>query len=186
MDLRSHDHGITFLELLTNFHIVTGAEIPVTVSRKGSVVKWVEFRSPQSIILPKRSRSASAQGVILAAIVQQLEQALSTKLFPIPKKIGIKTLSHLGHYDLQKRTGFVRRPQLLYQKETVQVVDAYLSDCRNQNNFNLPLLVNKYIHEMPRPINYEVSYPIVDIQPGAVPYHRKKLKKLHARGNHGL
>ena len=182
MDLRQHDHGITFLELLVNFHLVSGANIPVTVSRKGNVVHWVDFSSPKAVILPKRSRSASAQGVILAAIVQQLEQAFSTKMFPIPKKIGIKTLSHLGHYDLQKRTGFVRRPQLLHQKMTVEVVDKYLTECRNQNNFNLPLLMNKYVLEMPRPIQCDIPSPIVDIQPGAVPYHRKRLKKLHAGG----
>ena len=103
-------------------------------------------------------------------------------MFPIPKKIGIKTLSHLGHYDLQKRTGFVRRPQLLHQKMTVEVVDKYLTECRNQNNFNLPLLMNKYVLEMPRPIQCDIPSPIVDIQPGAVPYHRKRLKKLHAGG----
>ena len=181
MDLRQHDHGITFLELLVNFHLVTGADIPVTISRKGSVVHWVDFRSPKAIILPKRARSASAQGVILAAIVQQLEQAMVMKMFPIPKKIGIKTLSHLGHYDLQKRTGFIRRPQLLHPKMTIEVVDKYLTECRNQNNFNLPLLMDKYVLEMPRPINCDLPSPLVDIQPGAVPYHRKKLKKLQVQ-----
>ena len=181
MDLRQHDHGITFLELLVNFHLVTGADIPVTISRKGSVVHWVDFRSPKAIILPKRARSASAQGVILAAIVQQLEQAMVMKMFPIPKKIGIKTLSHLGHYDLQKRTGFIGRPQLLHPKMTIEVVDKYLTECRNQNNFNLPLLMDKYVLEMPRPINCDLPSPLVDIQPGAVPYHRKKLKKLQVQ-----
>ena len=132
--------------------------------------------------IPK-SRSASAQGVILAAIVQQLEQAFSTKTFPIPKKIGIKTLSHLGHYDLQKRTGFVKPPQLLHQKMTVEVVDNYLSDCRNQNNLNLPLLMNKYVLEMPRSINCDMPSPIVDIQPGAVPYHRKRFEKIACQGS---
>ena len=96
--------------------------------------------------------------------------------------VWIKTLSHLGHYDLQKRTGFVRRPQLLHQKMTVEVVDKYLSECRNQNNFNLPLLMDKYVLEMPRPINCDMPSSLVDIQPGAVPYHRKKLKELHAGG----
>ena len=184
LDPRQHDHGITYLEMLVNFHLVTGVDIPVAVNRKGSVVKWVDFRSPQALILPKRSRSAIAQSVVLAAIVQQLEQAIPKKLFPIPKKIGIKTLSHLGHYDFQKRTGFVKRPQLLFQKETMEVVDAYLNDCRNQNNFNLPLLVNRYIQELPRPIRCDVPSNVVDIQPGAVPYHRKKLKKtqkMHER-----
>jgi len=84
----------------------------------------------------------------------------------------------MGHYDLQKRTGFVRRPQLLHPKMTIEVVDKYLTECRNQNNFNLPLLMDKYVLEMPRPINCDMPSPLVDIQPGAVPYHRKKLKKM--------
>ena len=179
MDLRPHDHGITYIELLANFQLVTGAYIPITVSRKGPVVFWEEFLSPKALILPKRSRSAIAQSVVLESIVHQLEQALSTKFFPIPKRIGIKMLSHLGHYDLQKRTGFVRRrrPQLLFQEETLTVVDAYPTECRNQNNFNLPLLTNRYIHEIPRPIDSNLPNQFVDKQPGAVPYHRKKLKK---------
>ena len=177
MDLRPHDHGITYIELLANFQLVTGAYIPITISRKGTVVFWEEFGSPKALILPKRSRSAIAQSVVLESIVHQLEQAFSTKFFPIPKRIGIKTLSHLGHYDLQKRTGFVRRPQLLLQEETVTVVDSYLTECRNQNNFNLPLLTSRYIHELPRPIDSNVPNHLVDIPPGAVPYHRKRLKK---------
>ena len=180
MVLRQHDHGITYLELLVNFHLVTGVNIPVTISRKGNVVHWEEFSSPKSLILPKKTRSATTQSVVLAACVQQLEQAFEQKFFPLPKKIGIRTLSQLGHYDLQKRTGFVRRPQLLLQKETVAVTDAYLTDCRNQKNFNLPLLVSRYIHELPRPLLMDMPSKFVDIQPGAVPYHRKKLKKYRA------
>ena len=179
MDLRPHDHGITYIELLANFQLVMGAYIPITVSRKGTVVFGEEFLSPKALILPKRSRSAIAQSVVLEAIVHQLEQAFSTIFFTILKRIGIKTLSHLGHYDLQKRTGFARRPQLLFQQETVTVVDAYLTECRNQNNFNLPLLTNRYIHELPRPIDSNLPSQFVDIHPGAVPYHRKKIKKSH-------
>lgn len=55
----------------------------------------------------------------------------------------------------------------------MEVVDAYLNDCRNQNNFNLPLLANKYIQELPRPIRCDMPANVVDIQPGDVPYHRK-------------
>ena len=178
MDLRPHDHGIAYIELLANFQLVTGASIPITVSRNGTVVFWEEFLSPKALILPKRSRPAIAQSVVLESIVHQLEQALSTKFFPI-QRIGIKTLSRLGHCDLQKRTGFVRRrrPQLLFQEEMVTVVDAYPTECRNQNNFNLPLLTNRYIHELPRPIDSNLPNQFVDKQTGAVPYHRKKLKK---------
>ena len=37
--------------------------------------------------------------------------------------------------------------------------------------------MNKYIQELPRPIRCDMPTNVVDIQPGAVPYHRKKLKK---------
>ena len=65
----------------------------------------------------------------------------------------------------------------MLQEETVTVVDSYLTECRNKHNFNLPLLTSRYIHELPRPIDSNVPNHLVDIPPGAVPYHRKKLKK---------
>ena len=56
--------------------------------------------------------------------------------------------------------------------------------CRDQENFNLPLLMNKYVREMPRPLNRDIPSRFVDIQLGAVPYHRKKLFKKCMPGKH--
>ena len=103
----------TYLEFLVNFHLVTGVNIPVTITRKGNVVYWEEFSSPKSLILPIKTRSATTQSVVLAACVQQLEQAFEQKKIRYPKKLGI-VLYHIWDTDLQKRTGFVRRPQLLF------------------------------------------------------------------------
>ena len=99
-----HDHAITYLEMLVVLEPFgyRGLKIPgwypsdgkKPVSGSGPV-QWVEFKSPQALILPKRSRSAIAQSVVLAAIVQQFKQAFSAKMFPIPKKIGIKKRCHI-------------------------------------------------------------------------------------------
>ena len=62
------DFGITYLELLFNFVLVTGCMLPVTISKKSSATHFSEFHHPSSAIASKRARSAAAQGVVLIYI----------------------------------------------------------------------------------------------------------------------
>ena len=68
------DCGITFLELLANFLLVTGKTIPVTIKRLGTRITWAPFNSEQSYIQPQRAKSAMAQAVVLDSIIQQLNR----------------------------------------------------------------------------------------------------------------
>ena len=79
-----------FLELYANFIVVMGAQLPVTVCRKGSRLVWEHFDSASAHLQPKRSRAAIAQAVVLDSIVKQIEKAIGLKLWIMKKKLEIK------------------------------------------------------------------------------------------------
>lgn len=120
------DFGITYLELLFNFVLVTGCMLPVTISKKSTVTHFCEFDQPSSAILSKRAKSAAAQGVVLIYIIRQLEMLLQTSLIPATRSIGISSLLNLGYNNMHKKTGFKQRPELLYGKETVTMMENCL------------------------------------------------------------
>ena len=122
------DFGITYLELLFNFVLVTGCMLPVTISKKSSATHFGEFHHPSSAIVSKRARSAAAQGVVLIYIIRQLEMLLQVNLIPATRSIGISSLLKLGYNDMHKKTGFKQRPELLYGKETIAMMENFLKE----------------------------------------------------------
>ena len=177
------DCGITFLELLANFLLVTGKTIPVTIKRLGTRITWAPFASKQALIQPKRARSAMAQAVVLDSIIQQLNKIFNFALFPMSKRIGIKSLSHFGHCTLQKRTGYVCRPELQHTKETIFLVNAFLSDCYNNQNYNLPMQVSTYFRTPPVPTCKTLTESAMVITPEQVIYKRNLLYRRRRAGN---
>ena len=176
------DCGITFLELLANFLLVTGKTIPVTIKRLGTRITWAPFNSEQAYIQPQRARSAMAQAVVLDSIIQQLNRIFNMAIFPMPKRIGIKSLSHFGHCTLQKRTGYVCRPELKHTKETIFLVNAFLNDCRDNQNYNLSMRVSSYFKTPPVPICMSLQNPATVITPEQVIYRRNKLYGRRRKG----
>ena len=174
--------GITFLELLANFLLVTGKTIPVTIKRLGTRITWAPFNSEQAYIQPQRARSAMAQAVVLDSIIQQLNRIFNMAIFPMPKRIGIKSLSHFGHCTLQKRTGYVCRPELKHTKETIFLVNAFLNDCRDNQNYNLSMRVSSYFKTPPVPICMSLQNPATVITPEQVIYRRNKLYGRRRKG----
>ena len=175
-----NDVGISYLELFANFLLVTGVTLPITIKRVGSKIHWEYFDSPRAYIQPKRTRSAIVQSVVLDTVVMQLEKILNQKFFFVPKQIGVKTLSHLGHTQLQKRTGYIRRPEMKFGKETLLLVDKFLHECREQNNWNLPLIPKRYLESVPVPIALDIPDGITELTPAAVEYHKKRCLKIRA------
>ena len=167
------DVGITFLELYANFTIVMGQQLPVTVCRRGSRLIWEHFDSASAHLQPKRSRAAIAQGVVLDSIVKQIEKALGIKLWCAKKKTGIKTLSHLGQSFLQKRPGYLRRPSMLHADLTVELVDRFLHQCKDNHNYNMEMVPKLFLRELPLPLDVVFPDPLVELTPDAVVYHKK-------------
>ena len=174
-----NDVGISYLELFANVLLVTGVTLPITIKRVGSKIHWEHFDSPRAYIQPKRTRAAIVQSVVLDNVVAQLEKILNEKFFFVPKKLGVKTLSHLGHTQLQKRTGYIRRPEMKFGKETLMLVDHFLHDCREQNNWNLPMIPKRYLGSLPLPIQLDIPDGITELTPAAVEYHKKRFLRLH-------
>ena len=85
-NISKDDVGVTFLELYANFTIVMGAQLPVTVCRKGSRLVWEHFDSASAHLQPKLSRAAIAQAVVVDSIVKQIEKAIGLKLLIVKKK----------------------------------------------------------------------------------------------------
>ena len=156
------------------FHVT----LPITIKRVGSKIHWEHFDSPRAYIQPKRTRAAIVQSVVLDTVVMQLEKILNEKFFFVPKQIGVKTLSHLGHTQLQKRTGYIRRPEMSLGKETLLLVDRFLHDCREHNNWNLPLIPKKYLESLPVPILLDIPDGITELTPAAVMYHKTRFLKV--------
>ena len=167
------DVGVTFLELYANFTIVMGKQLPVTVCHKGSRLVWEHFDSASAHLQPKRSRAAIAQGVVLDSIVKQIEKAIGIKLWFVKKKTGIKSLSHLGQSFLQKRTGYMRRPTMLHADLTVELVDRFLHQCKDNHNYNMEMVPKHFLRDLPLPLDVILPNPLVELTPDAVVYHKK-------------
>ena len=172
-NIQKEDVGVTFLELYANFTIVTGTQLPVTVCRKGSRLVWEHFNSAGAHLQPKRSRAAIAQAVVLDSIVKQIEKAVGKTFWHAKKKIGIKTLSHLGQSFLQKRTGYIRRPTMLHADLTVELVDRFLHCCKDNHNYNLEMVPKNFLRELPHALDVTLPDPLVELTPEAVVYHKK-------------
>ena len=96
--------------------------------KKSSATHFSEFHHPSSAIVSKRARSAAAQGVVLIYIIRQLEMLLQVTLIPATRSIGISSLLKLGYNDMHKKTGFKQRPELLYGKETIAMMENFLKE----------------------------------------------------------
>ena len=150
-----------------------GAQLPVTVCRKGSRLVWGHFDSASAHLQPKRSRAAIAQGVVLDSIVKQIEKAFGMKFWTMRKKTGIKTLSHLGQSFLQKRTGYIRRPSMLHADLTIELVDRLLHCCKDNHNYNMEMVPKHFLQSLPEPLDVVLPDPLVELTPEAVVYHKK-------------
>lgn len=158
-----------------------GAQLPVTVCRKGSRLVWGHFDSASAHLQPKRSRAAIAQGVVLDSIVKQIEKAFGMKFWTMRKKTGIKTLSHLGQSFLQKRTGYIRRPSMLHADLTIELVDRFLHCCKDNHNYNLEMVPKHFLQSLPEPRDVVLPDPLVELTPEAVVYHKKIFTRAKKR-----
>ena len=120
------DFGITYLELLVNFLLTTGKQVPVTVSKKQGVTVFCDFNDKSAIIQSSRARSATAQAVVLNAIVQQLAAYTQHDIIPVSKMSRVPSLQRLGYSQMRGKTGYKQRPQMLNNDLTLRVLEDFL------------------------------------------------------------
>ena len=81
------------------------------------------------------------------------------------------------------KTGYVCRPELQHTKETIFLVNAFLSDCYNNQNYNLPMQVSTYFRTPPVPTCKTLTESAMVITPEQVIYKRNLLYKRRRAGN---
>ena len=123
---RSSDPGITWLELVVNFTLMTGMQVPLIYNRCGQIVSWMWHDDPQAELLPKKARTVAAQVLIFAGVVRMLQSLSGSPILRGPRGEP-SSLWHLGFR--RKRNGFLRRPILMRHDETLEVSSNYLQQC---------------------------------------------------------
>ena len=94
------------------------------------------------------------------------------------KNDGLEIIGyHFGHSSMHKQTGYAKRPQILYSAETVELVNAYLSHCRDMKKINLPMKIEKYIPKIPPPMQVHSNFSFEVYRPEQVKYFKKLAKK---------
>ena len=63
----------------------------------------------------------------------------------------------------EKNTGYVCRPELQRTKETIFLVNAFLTDCRDSQNYNLPMRVSSYFTTPRVRICMKLKDPAIDV-----------------------
>lgn len=141
--------GISLLELLFNFIIVTGMYFPVRVSGVAGQSTFVDYHSIEASLLPPGKRSAGVQIQSLQGCVASLSSLLQVQLFPSYVKRGSTSLHRLNFPSHIQ--GFSRRPMLLQQENTLNAVYSYIKILGASKSAFAPIQ------------SFDVS-PVIDVQ----------------------
>ena len=120
------DFGITWVELLFNFQIVTGVSVPVFVEQHNIITTWVWPGSDTAALLPLKLKCVAAQIPILEGCIRQL-QTLTGKRLTWGPRGKPPSLWHMGFF--QRKNGFLRRPIIPCAYETMVHLRNFLQTC---------------------------------------------------------
>jgi len=166
------DWGMSWLELIFNFYIVTGYNLPIRSEGYGAKSVYISYQSPEAILLPKAKRAASRQILTFRNLLQNVQTILSEVFFPDFKESKCKSLQRLGH--VCPVAGVPRRPMIPRQDETITAVRQYILSLQS----SAALYQVVYIKDVQPSIQLE---PIED-PPASIRFNRytqfmKKLRK---------
>lgn len=119
-----NDWGMSWLELIFNFYIVTGRNLPIRLEGYGAKSVYIPYHGPQAILLPKSKRAASLQILTFRNLLQNMQSIESQNFFPSFKESKCKSLQRLGH--VCPVAGVPRRPIIPRQAETIVAVQRYI------------------------------------------------------------
>ena len=118
------DWGMSWLELVFNFYIVTGYNLPIRTEGSGAKSVYISYQSPEAILLPKAKRAASLQILTFRNLLQNLQTLIGDVFFPEFKESKCRSLQRLGHAC--PVAGVPRRPMIPRQEETITAVRQYI------------------------------------------------------------
>ena len=126
-DYKEHDKndwGMSWLELIFNFYITTGYNLPIRTEGYGAKSVYISYQSPEALLLPKSKRAASLQILTFRNLLQNVQTIEKQDFFPQFKESKCKSLQRLGHCC--PVAGVPRRPVIPRQEETLTAVRNYV------------------------------------------------------------
>ena len=129
-----HDPGVSLVELLINFILVTGVAFPCQVSRKAARVVF-------------RHETQAAEVALIPCAFEEAMRTLDSIDFQRKRLFGLLLTPHelkcqgqfLRNYGCNKmRRGWTRRPEMLYPKETIETVTRAVHFGSFQSMFSHP------------------------------------------------
>jgi len=99
--------------------------------KKQGVTVFCDFNDTSAVIQSSRARSATAQAVVLNAIVQQLAAYTQHDIIPVSKISRVPSLQRLGYSQMRGKTGYKQRPQMLNNDLTLRVLEDFLQPNRH-------------------------------------------------------
>ena len=133
------DWGVSYLELICNFYIITGTLLPVATNSGERYVQYVDYFSDVAYMLPPKSRSANAQVYMMEKLVRQMTTLTGIQVIPTyqrHKRWACSSLSKLGFHA--PAGGIPRRPEIQKCQETMALVRSYLKDCGKEGSLCQP------------------------------------------------
>ena len=123
----SYDWGVSWLELVVNFRLVTGCDIPIMLEwdHATASAEWLWPGDDRVNLLPFDVLGVARQIKVLSGCICQLER-LGGKKLTFGKK-GIPQTYWRFNFKTQKN-GFLQRPAMLLSRLTAQVAFDYVSN----------------------------------------------------------
>ena len=123
-----NDWGMSWLELIFNFYITTGFNMPIRTEGYGAKSVYVSYRSSEALLLPKTKRAASLQILTFRNLLQNVQTIEKQEFFPHFQESKCKSLQRLGHCC--PVAGVPRRPVIPGQDGTIRAVQNYVTSLK--------------------------------------------------------
>eukprot|EP00438_Fugacium_kawagutii_P015305 Skav221894 [mRNA] locus=scaffold1395:670724:672088:+ [translate_table: standard] len=134
------DWGVSWLELFVDFCVCTHKMFDIRIDGLTKNSQYVEYMSPDALLLPKQKRSIAAQAFSLQKIISNLQSILEIDLMP---RFNSKKCSSLNRLSTQgKTTGIPCRPGLGSPNVTMKIVHKYLQLSGNSLALGHPIPVD--------------------------------------------
>lgn len=131
--------GISLLELLVNFVLVTGFYFPARLDGSAGNSRFVQYHSTEALLLSPGKRSVGNQIQSLQGCLASLASLLQIPLLPKYEKKGSTSLHRL-HFPTHIH-GFARRPVIPLPEATMQHVLTYIQSLGSSKAAFAPLPV---------------------------------------------
>lgn len=128
--------GVSFFELLVNFHICTGYMPPIRIQGQGSSSVYIDYFSDMALLQGSSKRSMGAMVFGFQALIRAISSVAGGPILPVfHQKVGT-SIYRLGFRG--KMPSIPIRPEMCQNNLTMQTVYAYIQKLDNPKSLSLP------------------------------------------------